>query len=413
MTKEKIVFSSFHQSKGLERKVVIVMNFSTAFYFIFKDAPVEICPNLVYVAASRSSQILYVWGESEKEQPFPFLKHALLKNNKNFEKIEITSKTVYNSFSTPKEYNGMDLRSVTGLTKFLPEESMQQIIELCSVVTRKVPMKSVNIPGTIATTGNQKENVSDLNGIAIPTIFEHRKTEYISIQTDLETVYLPQLQKSHTGTVSDEQKKWIQVIQQEPKTPSDYLKMANIYSSYMSGYTHKIAQIQDYSWLTSNHVEQLLQILEANVHGDPNDMYFEETLELIGYKFNTREVQIQGRADLIDDETLWELKCVDSLKDEHIVQLALYAYIWQTTRYEEKGSRRFCLLNIRTGEVQEITGIQNLKMILDIVLDNAFRVTHKISDEEFVEMCLKNTNPDFTRPNPPRKTEEECLILDD
>jgi len=34
--RDKIVFSSFHQSKGLERKAVIVMSFSTAFYFIFK-----------------------------------------------------------------------------------------------------------------------------------------------------------------------------------------------------------------------------------------------------------------------------------------------------------------------------------------------------------------------------------------
>jgi hypothetical protein len=413
VTKEKIVFSSFHQSKGLERKVVIVMNFSTAFYYIFKDAPVEICPNLVYVAASRSSQMLYLWGESEKEEAFPFLKHNLLKNNKNFEKIEVTSKTVYNSYSTPKEYDGMDLRSVTGLTRFLPEESMQQIMELCCVVTRKPPTKAVNIPGTIATTGVQRENVSDLNGIAIPTIFEHRKTDYISIQTDLETVYIPQLQKTiGSGTVSEEQKKWIRVIQEEPKTPSDYLLLANIYSSYMSGYNHKIAQIQDYNWLTNEHIEQLLEILESNVHGEVKDMYFEETLEIIGYKFNTREVQIQGRADLIDDETLWELKCVDSLKDEHIIQLALYAYIWQTTQYKEKGRRRFCLLNIRTGEVQEITGIQNLKMILDIVLDNAFRVTHKLSDEEFIEMCLKNTYTDV-KPVVHKEAEEECLILDD
>jgi hypothetical protein len=412
VTKDKVVFSSFHQSKGLERKVVIVMSFSTAFYFVFKEAPIEVCPNIIYVSASRSSQILYLWGESEREKPFPFLKHSLMTNNKNFEKIEVTSESSYttNDLHSPKEYNGMDLRSVTSLTRFLPEESLHQIIELCNVVTRKIPSTSISIPGTISTVGVQRENVSDLNGIAIPTIFEHRKTGNISIQTDLETVYIPQLRNN--GTITEEQKKWIKVIQEEPKRPSDYVMLANIYSSYISGYNHKIAQIRDYSWLTIDHVEKLLEILESNVHGNPNLMKFEETLELQGYEFNNRQIHIQGRADLIDDLTLWELKCVDSIKHEHIVQLALYAYLWEKTQFKEHGRRRFCLLNIRTGEVQEIMGIQNLKMIMDIVLDNAFRIQPTLTDEEFVSLCLKG--PDFNQPAAVHKQDDEaCMILDD
>ena len=52
-------------------------------------------------------------------------------------------------------------------------------------------------------------------------------------------------------------------------------------------------------------------------------------------------------------------------------------------------------------------------MILDIVLDNAFRQCPNMSDEEFIEMCLKG--PDFTRKlhivNHQEK--EECMIMDD
>ena len=263
----------------------------------------------------------------------------------------------------------------------------------------------------IKTVGTQVENVSDLNGIAIPTIFEYRKTGIISIQTDLQASYIPQLRD--TGTITDEQKKWIKVIQEDPNTIDDFLMLANIYSSYISGYNHKIAQIPHYKWLSNENAEKLLEVLESSIHGDPKAMSFEETLQLKGYEFNNKQIHIQGRADLIDDLTLWELKCVDSIKPEHIVQLALYAYIWQQTEYKTKGHRRFRILNIRSGEILEITGVQNLKMILDIVLDNAYRQAPKLSDEEFIEMCMKG--PDFTRHAPVahHQEKEECMILDD
>jgi thymidine kinase len=410
VVREKVVFSSFHQSKGLERKVVITMSFSTAFYFIFKEESREICPNLVYVSITRSSQLLYVWAESESEKPFPFLKHDLIKDNKYLEKVHCPSKkSAGQELSTPKPYDKMKLVNVSGLTRFLPEESVHQIMELCNVVVRKQARVSINIPSTIDTTGNKKESVSDLNGIAIPTIFEHRKKGYISIQNDLETHYIPSLKDG--GAVTEMHKELVRGIQNEPSNPEDYLKLANIYSSWTSGYIHKVAQIRNYNWLTETHIEKLLNVLESSIHGDPGDMDFEETLELLGYKFNNYDVQLQGRADLIDDLTLWELKCVDSIKEEHIIQLALYAYIWQTTMYAKRGRRRFCVLNIRTGEVHEITGIENLKMVLDIVLDNAFRVNPTLSDEEFIAQCLKE--PDYSKHLPTPHVQENCLILDD
>jgi superfamily I DNA/RNA helicase len=53
VVKGKVVFSSFHQSKGLERKVVIVGSFSTAYYFVARDAPREYCPNVLYGVRTR------------------------------------------------------------------------------------------------------------------------------------------------------------------------------------------------------------------------------------------------------------------------------------------------------------------------------------------------------------------------
>jgi len=53
--KNKIVFSTFHQSKGLERKVVIVFNIDDSYFKYYKkNVNPYSCPNEIYVALTRS-----------------------------------------------------------------------------------------------------------------------------------------------------------------------------------------------------------------------------------------------------------------------------------------------------------------------------------------------------------------------
>ena len=142
------------------------------------------------------------------------------------------------------------------------------------------------------------------------------------------------------------------------------MKLANIYSAYISGYMHKLEQIQKYSWLPEQTMEDLLDVLVKTIGDQSEEAVFEYTLDLENYK----NVQIQGRCDLLNEKELWEFKCVKQLVPEHIVQLALYAWLYMKTEYGEKGRRQFLLHNICTGEVLQLKGIENLDMIADIVL---------------------------------------------
>ena len=49
------MLSSFHQSKGLERKLVVVFNYEASFFrFFAKETPPasrNVCPNAMYVGA--------------------------------------------------------------------------------------------------------------------------------------------------------------------------------------------------------------------------------------------------------------------------------------------------------------------------------------------------------------------------
>lgn len=58
MFKNKIVFLSYNKAKGLERKVVIVLNFDEGYnkYFNKKNKNKDICANAHYVALTRGSE---------------------------------------------------------------------------------------------------------------------------------------------------------------------------------------------------------------------------------------------------------------------------------------------------------------------------------------------------------------------
>ena len=63
----KLVFSTFHQAKGLERKVTFVFNFDSSYFeFYKKDKNPNICPNELYVSNSRSSEILILFHHFRK-----------------------------------------------------------------------------------------------------------------------------------------------------------------------------------------------------------------------------------------------------------------------------------------------------------------------------------------------------------
>ena len=382
----KVVFSNFHQCKGLERKVVIVCAFSESFYFVQRDASTVVCPNLLYVAATRAKEALYLWGENTEklENPLPFLREA--DAPPGF--YEVYDLTVPSRVPTkppltppPKEFI---TRGVTDLIRFIPEELMQMMLDLCGFETITPAGASVPIPSTVDTKNGRCESVSDLNGIAIPTMYEHMiSPQDISIQEQLKLDCLTQLQLGQDFT--GQRAKWVAAITTEPKTAADFLLLANVYSSYRTNFLHKLAQIRDYTWLTDTMVDTLLTTLTATIKTDSVEpLQFEEKLAIDFYQFGGYIINIIGFADLIDDDTLWELKCVDTLTAEHKIQLAFYAWMWRRTHED---SRRFCLHNIRTGEVQQLMGLDNLDYVVDIVLDNHFKIATAYTDEEFVERC--------------------------
>jgi len=86
---------------------------------------------------------------------------------------------------------------------------------------------------------------------------------------------------------------------------------------------------------------------------------------------------------------MWELKCVNKLTHEHVLQLALYAWL----HHHEKGKTpsKLYLFNIRSGELLELhADIRVLNTIVTRLVMEKMCKSNIISDDVFVNTTLES-----------------------
>jgi hypothetical protein len=295
----KIVFSTFHQVKGLERKNVIVYGFDESYFQIFnKDADPNICPNELYVAITRGSENLTIFHNTQKNY-VPFLNEDLLEKYTHYERNRL--KTVYESGKTIT-------LDVSEITKHLPSEIVNKATEYFEKVEIKKKEKFIDIP--IKTKqGNLHEYVAEINGILIPSYFEY-------VNNNKMTIYDILMNKN---LIID-----IKLSMDMPT--SDLLKLATIYSAFSSGYFYKIKQIKNYDWMEDAKLDDAVDRLELVINKNAR---FEVEVSNPELKFGK---VIVGRMDCMDGDTVWEFKCTRELDSDHFIQLAIYALLNENMR---------------------------------------------------------------------------------
>jgi hypothetical protein len=109
------------------------------------------------------------------------------------------------------------------------------------------------------------------------------------------------------------------------------------------------------------------------------DLCVDDRPELCGRK-------LVGSADCVDTETLYEFKCVSKLRDEHITQLALYAYLYET---EHNKKLTYVLFNILTNERIEIRcEYEKLVEMVKYLMCAKYGEKIPLTDDEFVATNL-------------------------
>jgi len=400
--KGKLCFTTFHQVKGLERKAVVILGFDTSYFnFYNRTGDRSRCSNELYVAMSRAKEHL-VLVQGDREVPFHFLNIDRLSQVCD---VRGRLRPPHNAHTGFSENKVKDI-TVTDMTKHIPAHVIEHALSFLEVVKSPCIDQTINVPIKIKQ-GSTFESVSEISGIAITSHFEYTQTERMTIDSYLSAENKPQF--SFVYDSSDEtmqnSKEKISGVPDEVKNKKhdvvwNLLDKATRYCSFASGYTFKTQQIKRYDWMTIEQLEACTKRLDSLLNG--HVCLFEEAC----FK-NVMNFTIVGRIDCVSlsNNTIYEFKCVKELKDEHLLQLAIYAFLYlrlpkmdpdrpslyDSSLYEQisvSGPRRYILFNILSNEQIEVKADESdLTNMIEYLIDERTNKSQSELDSSFLEKC--------------------------
>jgi len=352
LIKGKMIFSTFHQAKGLERKVVIVFGFDN-FYFLGYNRNINewTCPNEFYVAVTRGLEHITVIHDKQNDY-LTFLNKSLLS-----EHCEILRGNVIDL----KSYGEKDkiITCPTKLISYVPSKLLENCYKKLSCVTIHKKEKMIKITPKVRGCNDTSEGVFEITGTAIPSYFQYLKTNG---NMDI-------LLKNKKYKYPD-----------KPDTISNLLKIANNYLAFKSGYIHKLTQIKRFDWITQKQLDMCIKRIEKfNISENAE---FEKTdsfeMQIIQQSIE-KVVQIRGEIDCVDGDTVYEFKCAQNLQQEHALQLAIYMYM------TECRFKNYYLYNILTAETIEIKAdMTTLEEIIRLLIQEKYNSKKELSDDDFL-----------------------------
>ena len=389
----KIVFSTFHQVKGLERKCVLVFGFDQSYFdFHEKHKTNDVCPNTLYVALTRASEKLILFHHYENNF-LKFLnakklkkycrikqlitsKHLSASQEKQLQKIEeqlcdlsLESLTIQDETKTTKKTDW----AVCDLLRHLPVTTIydaMKCVQSFSVVESSDLIEIRNKINGIVLDGDKLiETCAEINGTALAAYFEYKITDKITIKEEIKNSGKKEISQFILGC--------------DNFTYENLLKYSTAYCADRSGYMFKLNQIANYDWIHKSHFEFAFERMKQYIS---NNCKFEYNPRAGKFKdiYN-----IQGRIDIldIDNKTIWEIKAVSAIKPDHILQLAIYGYLYNNANKNDPYKCK--LFNILDGNIIEISANEN---DMENIIEELIRVKQSaqlsLSDEKFIAELL-------------------------
>ena len=413
----KVVFSTFHSVKGRQRRYVFIVGFDNSYYYKAKTASREICPNTLYVGATRATDCLYVLEKNDfaTDRPLEFLKmtHHEMKTQP-YISFKGTPQSVFYKKTPENEQKQLIPRfntTPTNLITFIPENVIEEISPLLDRIFIRqtgepTEEDEIELPTVFKTRNGFYEDVSDINGIAIPCIYYHHIQKRWKTADSSPNILKTMIENNMSDSKDKEHLYLKNIIQHMPETCvriSDFLYASNIYIATQERLYFKLKQIEpdEYTWLTRENVIKCIKRLDTHVLSDcaRKIPVFEkvlidysmdkehEDIDAILKPFFDKETifRFSARLDLVSENTVWELKCTSKITIDHLLQVVVYAWLWKILVADE---RRIRILNIKTGELLELcASLDELTFIVVALLKGKYCDPIVKTDEEFVRDC--------------------------
>lgn len=407
----KIGLSTFHSVKGRQRKYVFVIGFDQNYFSYYgRNLNTYECPNTLYVAATRASEELFLCESSNTifDRPLDFL----TKPHNDIKKMECvnfigTPRNVFYERTTDE--NEIEIKKCcvtpTELIKFLHEDVLDVITPILSkLFVCNEKGETLDIPSIIQTQNGLYEEVSDLNGIAIPCMYYdeiNRKRDISSVPVLYEMI---QLSHENLDDKSHYISSAMDSVDRNMLSIEDYLYAANVFKAIDERLHSKLRQItyDDCCWLSeddidickdriNNYIDKECEEYEPEaeftiIHHSDEDAHTNIDRALEECDLDHLLFRFTARADLVTKDSVWEMKCTSEISLDHKIQVVIYAWLWNIVYPEDK--KTFKIFNIKTCELMTLNDdFENIDVIVKEVIRGKFiEPTYKDLDT-FINDC--------------------------
>ena len=354
----KILLCTYHQAKGLERKIVFVMGFDNSYYvFNAKTSETNYCPNIMYVAATRVLEhLILVHNDNMAYLPF-------LDQTKISEYCDVIG-TLGEEREAVKEEKS--IFTVTQLISHLSSDIIDSLYNMLIKTDIRINKKLIHIPNEIKQPYGYEE-VSEITGTAIPAYLEFKISGKCAIY-DSTYKYLNKSDAKEPDPLDDlpndlmsfdasdyvdescehvllevktdvnfhdcfksKEAFYAMLSSDDDKKPNKLLYVATRYCSSRSGYKFKNVQIKYHTWLSINNLNKCYERCKRlNISKNAKFEYASNCdIKIRKYHDQLINVCISGVIDCKDKYNIYEFKCVKEIKKEHFLQLAIYMYLHQ------------------------------------------------------------------------------------
>jgi hypothetical protein len=422
----KVVFSTFHSVKGRQRKYVFVMGFDQSYFKYFaRNLDPYICPNTLYVACTRATHGLVVIENHNRhdDRPLTFLKmsHTEIQKHPSID-FKGMPQTVFHDNDENDSMQNVAKHYVTPteLIKFIPEHIIEKILPIIEKIFIKVNDETtesmIEIPTIIETKSNFHEDVSDLNGIAIPLMYFDKMLNKSAKQIQCGGDMLHQIIQSDLENIKQNEHSFLRkIVSNLPKTctnVADYLYLSNVFVAVREKLYFKVRQIpeDEYTWLSEDIINECferihnvlyceciseeqdfnIEIEKTIIHASDDQIHSRIDKCLTEY-FPNKLFRFTGRVDAITEKCVWEIKCVGELTNDHFLQVVIYAWIWRFCVEDIENLeniRDFRIFNIRSGEIYRLEAeTHELTQIMIELLKGKYGSPENADNYEFIEQC--------------------------
>lgn len=375
----QVVFSTFHQAKGRERKIVIVYNFDDS--ILSKEDEDEECSDELYVAVTRAKEHLWLIVNSEHPQ-LRFLNREALQRYTPFVSDYIYSEPKIPCYtSTSKK-----------IVKFLSEHCLSilckyNLVTEVETISHQVNLvtKTVRVPDSDKVRDRdsdkvkgKSEDVTDINNLAIPALYQLKQTGTCKLLDKVEETY-EILKKTNRHPFLIKAKEKLNSLEGTAKI---ILSSILLISAQEEVY-NKVQQINSYDWITDEQLNECFGIMDLYFGGKENQYEVEGEAQL---KAEWGSVVISTTFDIIGDSVY--MICTDMTLEGKLM-LLFNAWIYRTMYLTSFPTtvRDFYALNIRTGQLF-LLNQEYIDMVVDLVCRDKYQPKPFITNQQFI----KNNN---------------------